>query len=71
MTTTEHTSQIQDSELAVTDAGLIQAGIEELHAALLKGHLDSITVTDVARVLLPKLDALKAWLEEQIVEVTL
>jgi hypothetical protein len=68
MTTTE---QLQDASLALTDAELIEAGVREIHDALLSERLDSITMTDVARDLLPKLDAIRAWLVEQVQEVTL
>lgn len=68
MTTTE---QLQDASLALTDAELIEAGVREIHDALLSERLDSITLTDVASDLLPKIDALRAYLIEQIQEVTL
>jgi hypothetical protein len=71
MSTEQIRDQIEDSAVAVTDANLLAAGIRELHDALLAGRLDSLTVTDVARDALPRLDALRAWLQEQIVEVTL
>ena len=68
MTTTE---QLQDASLALTDAELIEAGVREIHDALDAGRLDSITMTDVAKDLLPKLDAIRTWLVEQVQEVTL
>jgi hypothetical protein len=67
---TETAEALQDAELAHTDADLIAAGVAELEQLLTAGRLDSISVTEVARDLLPKLDALRTWLLEQIVEVT-
>lgn len=70
MTTTDLSNQLQDADLAVRDADLITAGIRELHDALQAGRLDSITVTDITADVLPKLDALRAYLLEQVREVT-
>lgn len=67
MTSTEAAA---DAQLAHIDADLIAAGVAELEELLNAGRLDSLSVTEVARDLLPKLSAVKAWLEEQIVEVT-
>lgn len=69
MTPTE-AAAVQDAELARTDAELVSAGITELKDLLEAGRLDSLSVTEVVRDLLPKIAALKAWLEEQVVEVT-
>lgn len=71
MTTAQISEQIEDSTVALGDADLVAAGIRELHDALLLGRLDSITVTDIAADVLPRLTALRAWLEEQVREVTL
>lgn len=70
MTTAQIAEQVEDSAVAVTDARLILAGVQELDDALAAGRIDSLLVTDVTKDLLPKLDALRAWLVEQTVEVT-
>ena len=68
--TTTTANELQDAALALTDADLVAAGIREIHDAIDAGRLDSITITDVTADLLPKLDALRAYLLEQVREVT-
>lgn len=68
--TTTTANELQDAALARTDAELVLAGIAEIHDAILAGRLDSITVTDITADVLPKLDALRAYLLEQVREVT-
>jgi hypothetical protein len=67
---TNQAEALQDAELATTDAALVAAGVVELEQLLQAERLTSFAVTDVAADLLPRLDALRNWLLEQVEEVT-
>lgn len=67
---TGEAARAQDAVIAIADARLVLAGMEE-YLALVQANLhDAANVQDIATDLLPRLQALQAFLVEQVAEVT-
>lgn len=67
---TGEAARAQDAEVAVADARLTLAGVEEYLALVQSDRHDAANTQDIVTDLLPRLAALQAFLVEQVAEVT-